>query len=250
MRCAPSAFQSSSSAAGRACSELGRLLRSLLPLGAEPAQTRDPVRERRVRAEHAREPVALERVDRVERLGRGRGGERDELAGPIEAEQRIGQVVRVADARRIAVGGELTLRRQQGMRERRSRSERGRTGARGRGTRRSCSSRRASSASRTANIWVSTSRLRTCASSCAMIASSSSRRIARSRPVDTASVALPGPRPTTNARGKPSSMSASFGGRIPSCAETRSVAERRSGSSARANGRASSIPSKARSPSQ
>ena len=51
------------------------------------------------------------------------------------------------------------------------------------------------------NVCVRTSRERTCASSCAMTASSSSRRSARSRPVETASVALWGPRPTTNARG-------------------------------------------------
>ena len=46
----------------------------------------------------------LERVDRVERLGRRRGRERDELAGAVEAEQRVGEVVRVADARRVPVG--------------------------------------------------------------------------------------------------------------------------------------------------
>ena len=50
------------------------------------------------------------------------------------------------------------------------------------------------------------------ASSWAMTASSSSRRATRSSPVETTSVAPPGPRPTTNARGKPSSIRQSFGG--------------------------------------
>jgi len=45
-----------------------------------------------------------------------------------------------------------------------------------------------------------------------------------------------GPRPTANARGKVSSIRCSFGGRMPSCAERRSTVERRSGSSASANG--------------
>ena len=50
--------------------------------------------ERRVRLEHAREAVGLERIDRVERLRRRRGGELDELGSAVEAHERVGEVVR------------------------------------------------------------------------------------------------------------------------------------------------------------
>ena len=65
---------------------------------AERPQAPDALRERRVRAEHPREPVGLERVDGVERLGRRRGRERDELGGAVEPKERVGEVVRVADS--------------------------------------------------------------------------------------------------------------------------------------------------------
>ena len=55
---------------------------------------------------------------------------------------------------------------------------------------------------------------RTCASSCASTAPSSSGVRAVRSPELTTRVELRGPRPTTNARGKPSSISCSFGGGI------------------------------------
>ena len=68
-------------------------------------------------AEHARQPVGLERVDGVERLRRRRCREGHELGRAVEPEQRLGDVVRVADARSVAVGRVLALRREQRVRE-------------------------------------------------------------------------------------------------------------------------------------
>ena len=65
-----------------------------------------------MRDEHSRHALGVvERAHGVERLGRRRGVELDELGGAIEADQRVREVVRVDEARGDGVGSQLPLRR-------------------------------------------------------------------------------------------------------------------------------------------
>ena len=59
--------------------------------------------------EHAGERIVAERIDGVQRLGCGWGGERDELARTVEPKQRIREIVGVAGSGRVGVGGQLAL---------------------------------------------------------------------------------------------------------------------------------------------
>ena len=70
-------------------------------------------------AKSAASPLLVERVDRVERLGRRARAELDELVRLLEPQQRVGEAVRrLADRGRGAVGDELAPRREQQMHER------------------------------------------------------------------------------------------------------------------------------------
>ena len=134
------------------------------------------LRERRMRAEHPREPVGLERVDRVERLGRRRRRERRRArprgrAGASASARSCGSQTR----RRVAVGAYSRLGDSSACVN---------AAATGASTKSSARERKPPSrlvsisvvASSTANVCVRTSRLRMCASSWAITASSSSRR--------------------------------------------------------------------------
>jgi hypothetical protein len=72
-----------------------------------------------VRHEQRRQAFLGERVDRVERLGRGARLELDELAGLLEADQGVGKSVRrVAELGCGRVGEKLPLRREEKVDER------------------------------------------------------------------------------------------------------------------------------------
>ena len=217
----------------------------------ESPQPRHPVGERRVRREHPRR--------RARSWSNGLTVYSGSVAGePSNATSSAARSRRSSASARSCgsvndggdpIGVELALRREQQMRERgcdrREHSEQE--------PRENQPPMRMSSSSvverSTAKVCVSTSRERTCASSCARTASSSAGVSAaeetgaeRERRAPRAASDDEAPRESRRR------SAASFGGVIWSCAESRSTVERRIGSSASAIGRAPSIPRSARSP--
>ena len=181
------------------------------------------VRNMRVR------PVVVERVDRVERLGRRaalrtrRAPPRDR-AGASASARSCGSQTPAA----IAVGRELALRREQQVRERR-------------GDRREHEEQRAREESADPARLDQRRREQHGERLREDVAAADVRELVRDDASSSAGGATreqarrdgergaPGPRPTTNARGKPSSIRQSFGGATRSCAASRSIVERSSG---------------------
>ena len=139
--------------------------------GALLAQASDARVQRWMRLEHARDALVREGVHRIERLGRRRGGELDQLGRPIEPQQRVCEVV-------AAAGRACSPARRPGARV----SARGECGRKRRRSARGCRARPASASRRpgwSRGAWLRRGRRR---SARERLAGGHGRARARSRP--------------------------------------------------------------------
>ena len=176
----------------------GAVMSSLLPGKPRNASAL----ERGVGDEESRKTLLRERADGVERLGRRAGLEGDEVARRVEPQQRVGEPPLLPSRRAPRRSGRRRAPASATGADARTRPRRGRAR---RGARSNQPPTREISTTTTATITAAvctrTSRRRTWASSCAKTPSSSAGRSAPSRPVETATAELCGPRPAASARG-------------------------------------------------